>query len=152
MKLLMTFAAGAILLTACGDSRAPNNPSAASGPHRVAIRPIPDDIGLVLQCNKCSFRQEREGRYFAGQVHNDAKQAITGYVLSVDLQDAQGNSVRKIDGLMLMEAMALQAGETKEFKELVSSDEKKVTQATVYFKKAGGDVRLSNPLVLELQR
>jgi ribosomal protein L7/L12 len=113
---------------------------------------MPDDIGLILQCNKCVFVEEQGTRYIAGEIHNDAKQAVTGYVLSIDLQDAKGQSVKKIPGLMLMEAMSLQPGESKKFKERVLSDEANVTQASVYFKKAGSDVKLSNPLVLKLQR
>jgi hypothetical protein len=107
-----------------------------------------DDIGLILRCNKCSFVEESGARYIAGQVKNDAKQAITGYVLEVDLQDAKGTSVKKIP-LMLMSAMALQAGETKDFKDRLMSTETNVTQAVVYFKKAGKEVKLSDSLTLK---
>jgi hypothetical protein len=150
MKLLVTLATLAILLSGCGGSAVPNNPPAASTPVKIAVNPIPDDIGLIMRCDKCVFRQEHEQRYFAGQISNDAKQAISGYVLSVDLQDAQGNSVKKIDGLMLMDAMVLQPGETKDFKDRVLSAEANVTQATVYFKKAGREIKLSEPLTLKL--
>lgn len=151
MELLPVLAAGAILFSGCGTSTVTNNPPTASGPANMAPSPIPDDIGLIMQCNNCVFRQEQEQRYFACEVRNDARQAISGYVLSVDLQDSQGNSIRKIDGMMRMDAMVLQAGETKDFKDRVMSNEPNVTQATVYFKKAGRDVKLSNPLVLKLQ-
>ena len=86
----------------------------------------------------------------AGQVHNDAKQAITGYVMAIDLQDAKGKSVKKIPGLMLMSAMLLQAGETKDFKDRIMSTETNVTQAIVHFKKAGKELSLSDPLTLKL--
>jgi hypothetical protein len=92
---------------------------------------------------------ENGARYIAGQVKNDAKQALTGYVLAVDLQDAKGTSVKKIP-LMLMSAMVLQPGETKDFKDRLVSTEKNVTQAVVYFKKAGKEVRLSESLTLKM--
>jgi hypothetical protein len=111
---------------------------------------VPDDVGLVLQCNKCTFADEKGGRYIAGQIHNDAKQALTGYVMAVDLQDSKGKSVKKIAGLMLMSAPVLQPEETKDFKERVISSETNVTQAIIYFKKAGKDVGLSDPLTLKL--
>src|SRR4030095_392191 len=111
-----------------------------------------DDVGLILRCDKCTFSEEKGLRYIAGEVHNDAKQAATGYVLAIDLQDANGKSVKQIPGLMLMEAMTLQPGETRKFKERILSDEANVAQALMYFKKAGRDVKLSEPLTLKLQR
>lgn len=153
MKILTILATGAILLSACGGTSQTNataNPPALSGrtPY-VMISPVPDDIGLVLECNKCVFIEEQGNQYLAGEIHSNAKQAIGSYVLAVDLQDAKGTSIKKIPGVMLMEAMTLQPGETKEFKERVLTATN-VTQATVYFKKAGKDVRLSNTLTLKL--
>jgi hypothetical protein len=157
MKSLTILAACAILLCSCGgtaQTSPTSNPapdqSAASATPKAAIIPIPDNIGLVMQCNKCVFIEEQGLRYIAGQLHNDAKQALNGYVMSVDLQDAQGKSVRKIPGLMLMSAIALQPGETKDFKDRVISTETNVTQAVVYLKKAGKDVKLSSPSTLKL--
>jgi len=154
MKVVTVLATCAIFLCGCGGTAQTNssaNPSvASSSTPKVTISPIPDDIGLILRCNKCVFVEEKGVRYLAGQIHNDAKQAITGHVLAVDLQDAKGKSVKKIPGLMLMSAMVLEAGETKDFKDRVMSDETNVTQATVYFKKAGKEVSLSEPLTLKL--
>lgn len=149
MKVLTILTTCAILLCGCGGTAQPNLSTVSSTP-RVIISPIPEDIGLILQCNKCVFVEEKGARYVAGQIHSEARQAITGYVMAVDLQDAQGKSVKKIAGLMLMSAPVLQPGETKEFKERVTSNETNVTQATVYFKKAGKDVGLSDPLTLKL--
>jgi hypothetical protein len=152
MKLLTTLAALTIVFSGCRDSHSLQNspPTAASTPVTMAIPPIPDDIGLIMQCTKCTFREEGTERYLAGQVHSDAKQTITGYVLAVDLQDAAGKSVRTIPGLMLLDAMVLHAGETKDFKERVLSTEPNVVQAVVYFKKAGRDIKLSNETALKL--
>jgi len=150
MKFLTILAVAVIFLSSCGGSKTPPTPSVASNPAKAPLSPIPDDIGLVMQCNKCVFLEDQGIRYVAGQAHSDAKQSISGYVLSVDLQDAQGKSVRKIDGLMTMNAIILEPGESKDFKDSVNSKEPTVTQAVVYFKKAGRDVRLSNPLTLKL--
>jgi hypothetical protein len=157
MKMSGILASGALLVSACGgvpqNNLAKPNPTAPGSSSPVmAFSPIPDDIGLVLECKQCVFVEEKDLRYIAGEVHNSAKQAITGHVLAVDLIDAKGEVVRKIPGLMLMEAMVLQPGETKKFKERVMSTEANVTQASVYFKKAGRDVKLSNPINLKLQR
>lgn len=89
--------------------------------------------------------EDKDGRYLAGQIRNDAKQAVSGYALAIDLQDEKGKSIRKFAGLMLMNAMALQAGETKDFKERILSQEPDVKQAVVYFKKAGTEQKLCDP-------
>ena len=150
MKLFTALAICAILLCGCGGTAQTNQSAVSSATPRVTISPIPDDIGLVLRCNNCVFVEEKGARYIAGQVHNDAKQAITGYVMAIDLQDAKGKSVKKIPGLMLMSAMLLQAGETKDFKDRIMSTETNVTQAIVHFKKAGKELSLSDPLTLKL--
>ncbi|HEV7744976.1 MAG TPA: hypothetical protein VGO56_08260 [Pyrinomonadaceae bacterium] len=150
MKLFVTLIICAIFISGCSGT-AQSNSSGNPDP-KTALGPLPDDIGPVLQCNKCAFVEEQGIRYIAGEINNGAKQAVTGYVMAIDLQDEKGQSVKKIAGLMLMEAMSLQPGETKKFKERVLSSEANVTQASVYFKKAGRDVKLSNPLVLKLQR
>jgi hypothetical protein len=149
MKLFISLAAVLILLNGCGGAQ--TNRSVVSVPTPGAtISSLPDDAGLVLQCKKCLFVEEQGFRYIQGEVHNDAKQVVTGYALAIDLQDAKGQSVKKIPGMMLMKAMVLQVGETREFKERVASAEANVTQAVVYFKKAGKDVKLSDTLGLKL--
>ena len=138
MRLLSSLAVVVILISGCGgavqsNSAGPNRPPTSSSPApKMIISPLPDDVGLILKCNKCSFIEEKSVRYLTGEIHNDAKQAATGYVLDVDLQDAKGQSVKKIPGLMLMEAMTLQPGETKKFKERVLSDEANVAQAAKF--------------------
>lgn len=158
MRLFSSVAAFLILISGCGgtvqsNSTPSTSPGALSSPApRMIISPLADDVGPILKCNKCTFIEEKGLRYIAGELHSDAKQPATGYVLDIDLQDAKGQSVKKIPGLMLMEAMTIQPGETKKFKERVLSDEANVAQAVVFFKKAGRDVKLSNPLTLKLQR
>lgn len=156
MKRYISLFTFVILLGGCGGT-AQTNPSATATPKanssptpKAAFSPIPDGSGLILQCNRCAFLEDKEGRYVAGQLHNDAKQAISGYVMVIDLLDAKGKSIKKFDGLMLMDAMSLQAGENKDFKQRILSKETNVTQATIYFKKAGTDVKLSNALTLKL--
>jgi hypothetical protein len=157
MRLFSSVAVFLVLISGCGgtaqsNSTRPGSTGALSSPApRMIISPLPDDVGLILKCNKCTFVEEKSLRYLTGEIHNDAKQAATGYVLDVDLQDAKGQSVKKIPGLMLMDAMTLQPGETKKFKERVLSDEANVAQAVVFFKKAGRDVKLSSPQTLKLQ-
>jgi hypothetical protein len=154
MKSFFSLAALLILMSGCGGSAQTNssagNPTQKVSPPKAAISPIPDNIGLVLQCNQCVFVEEKGLRYIAGQIHNDAKQAMNGYVMAIDLQDAKGNSVKKIPGLMLMNAMTLDAGQTKDFKDRVLATEANITQAVVYLKKAGKEVKLSDPLTLKL--
>lgn len=53
---------------------------------------------------------------------------------------------------MLVSALPLAAGATKEFKERILSDEPGVTQAEVYFKKAGTEEKLSEAQLLKLSR
>lgn len=150
MKLFVTLVICAVFISGCSGTVQTN--SASPGNPKMAISPMADDIGLVLQCNQCVFVEEQGIRSITGEISNSAKQAVTGYVMSIDLQDEKGQSVKKIPGLMLMEAMSLEPGETKKFKERVVSNEANVTQASVYFKKAGRDVNLSNPQVLKLKR
>jgi hypothetical protein len=150
MKLLTLLATCAILLSGCGGTTQTNPTPGPTAVSETTLTPIPDDIGLVLQCGQCAFVEEKGLRYIGGQIHSDAKQALTGYVLAVDLQDAKGSSIKKLPGLMLMNAMAIQPGETKEFKERVVSSEPNVAQAVVYFKKSGTEVKLSPPVTLKL--
>src|ERR1700704_126659 len=102
MKLLTILAICAILLCGCGGTAQTTLPKVNIAPLQMSTSPIPDDIGIVLQFNKCVFIEEQGLRYIAGQIHNDAKQALSGYAMAIDLQDAKGQSVKKIPGLMLM--------------------------------------------------
>lgn len=154
MKVLILVAIGAVLLTACGgnDQTPPNTgvePTNTATP-QAKLSPLPDNIGLILECQKCVFLEEQGSRYIAGEIHNKAKQAVSGYEMTVDLQDAKGVSVRKIPGLMLMKAIVVQPDESLEFKERIMASEANITQAVIYLKKAGRDVKLSNTLTLKL--
>lgn len=99
MKLFIILATCTILLFGCGGTAqtpsSTNPPPATSATPKVAISPIPDDVGLIMRCNECMFVEEKGERYIKGQVRNDAKQAIAGYVLAIDLQDAKGKVLRR---------------------------------------------------------
>jgi hypothetical protein len=150
IKLYISLATFVILFGGCGGTTKTSASDTASTPTKLNLSPIPDNSGLILQCINCTFMEDKDGRYVAGQIRNDAKQTVSGYALAIDLQDEKGKSIKKFAGLMLMNAMALQAGETKDFKERILSQEPGVTQAVVYFKKAGTEVKLSNALTLKL--
>lgn len=144
----------AMFFSACGGTSQTTPISTAeptaSGTPQPKLSPLPDNIGLILECNKCVFIEEQGSRYIAGEIHNKAKQVVSGYEMAVDLQDGTGASLKKIPALMLMKAIVIQPDESVEFKEKVISNDANITQAVIYLKKAGKDVKLSNTLILKL--
>ena len=140
------------LLAGCSEhvpSRtAPAVDSPASPP---SASPILQASGLVLHCVKCAFTEEQGSRYITGQIHNDAKLPVNGYVMVVELLDSRGQSVKRISGLILMSALPLEAGAMKDFSERILADETNITQAVVYLQKAGSAERLSDSLTLRLK-
>lgn len=106
------------------------------------------DPQLPLRCLDCSFVESRGVRVVSGRIKNDSGKTIELVRLTVNFQDARGNTV--VDENIALPIPVLKPQDAQVFSVPVSTKSPAVTQAIVTFETPDGREKLSSPVALLL--